>query len=402
MKIKYERPPLYPKQAAFVDDPSRFTWVEAGTKAGKTIAMIIWIHEQCIMSPGRAKNFWWVSPFYLTSEIAFNRLWEFIPDSIRHLFSRNATHQYITYPGTGHKIWFKTGDKPDTLYGEDVFGAVVDEASRMREASWTALYSTLTATNGRAKIIGNVKGKRNWFYLKAMAAKSDGTGLGYYRLKTTDNPTIDEETIQQARRDLPDAVFRELYECEPSDDGSNPFGVDHIRRNIRSLSTGHPVCFGIDLGKKVDYTVITGLDISGAVCYSERFQADWGQTKEKILRLPPAPILIDATGLGDPVTEDLQRTREEVEGFIFSSKSKQQLMEGLSMGIQTSSVFYPDTYQDELEIFEFMHTRTGVRYSAPDGSHDDMVCSLALAHHKWKDVKHNPVQEVQWSFVNRS
>jgi hypothetical protein len=49
-----------------------------------------------------------------------------------------------------------------------------------------------------------------------------------------------------------------------------------------------------------------------------------------------------------------------------------------------------------------MHTRTGVRYSAPDGSHDDMVCSLALAHHKWKDVKHNPVQEVQWSFVNRS
>lgn len=400
MEIKYNRPPMYPKQQAFVDDPARFTWVEAGTKAGKTAGMIIWIHEECIMSPGKGKNFWWVSPFFLTSEIAFNRLWAFIPEEIRHLFVRNQTHQYITYPGTGHKIWFKTGEKPDTLYGEDVYAAVVDEASRMRQSAWTALYSTLTATNGRAKIIGNVKGKRNWFYIEA--AKARAAGAGWHRLKTTDNPTIDNETIEQARRDLPEAVFRELYECEPSDDGSNPFGVDYIRGQLRSLSGGHPACFGIDLGKKVDYTVITGLDLQGAVCYSETFQADWGQTKERILRLPQAPILIDATGLGDPVTEDLQRLREEVEGFIYTSKSKQQLMEGLAMGIQTHSLWYPDTYQDELESFEFIHTRTGVKYSAPDGMHDDKVNSLALAYHKWKEIKHNPVQDVQWSFVNRS
>ena len=33
----------------------------------------------------------------------------------------------------------------------------------------------------------------------------------------------------------------------------------------------------------------------------------------------------------------------------------------------------------ELEAFEYEYTRTGVRYSAPEGLHDDAVCALALA-----------------------
>jgi hypothetical protein len=37
-----------------------------------------------------------------------------------------------------------------------------------------------------------------------------------------------------------------------------------------------------------------------------------------------------------------------------------------------------------LEQFEFEYTRTGVRYSAPAGLHDDCVCALALAWHKFR------------------
>jgi hypothetical protein len=32
-----------------------------------------------------------------------------------------------------------------------------------------------------------------------------------------------------------------------------------------------------------------------------------------------------------------------------------------------------------LETFEYEFTRIGVRYTAPDGLHDDCVCALALA-----------------------
>ena len=36
------------------------------------------------------------------------------------------------------------------------------------------------------------------------------------------------DEIASARRDLPEAVFNELYNAEASDDGANPFGPDAI------------------------------------------------------------------------------------------------------------------------------------------------------------------------------
>ena len=52
-------------------------------------------------------------------------------------------------------LWFKGADKPDALYGEDVYAAVIDEASRCKEEAWHAVRSTLTATRGPIRIIGS-------------------------------------------------------------------------------------------------------------------------------------------------------------------------------------------------------------------------------------------------------
>lgn len=94
-----------------------------------------------------------------------------------------------------------------------------------------------------------------------------------------------------------------------------------------------------------------------------------------------APALIDATGVGDPIVEQLQRTFGGfIEGFKFTQKSKQQLMEGLAVAIQQGLVHYPDgVIVNELEVFEYEYSRTGVRYTAPPGLHDDAVMALALA-----------------------
>ena len=56
------------------------------------------------------------------------------------------------------------------------------------------------------------------------------------------------------------------------------------------------------------------------------------------------------------------------------------LMEGLAVAIQQNEIHYPDgVIVSELESFEFEYTRTGVRYTAPEGMHDDCVMGLALA-----------------------
>ena len=55
-------------------------------------------------------------------------------------------------------------------------------------------------------------------------------------------------------------------------------------------------------------------------------------------------------------------------------------MEGLAARIQSAGIGFCDGWlRDELEAFEFEYSRSGVKYSAPSGVHDDGVCALALA-----------------------
>jgi hypothetical protein len=55
-------------------------------------------------------------------------------------------------------------------------------------------------------------------------------------------------------------------------------------------------------------------------------------------------------------------------------------MEGLQAAIHQNLIKFPSgVITQELEVFEYAYTATGVRYSAPSGFHDDTVIALALA-----------------------
>jgi hypothetical protein len=97
--------------------------------------------------------------------------------------------------------------------------------------------------------------------------------------------------------------------------------------------------------------------------------------------------LVDSTGVGDPVLEELQFEHGNFMGYHFSLVSKQKLMEGLSVSIQSHEIGFPKgLITQELESFEYEYTKTGVRYSAPEGQHDDCVAALALARQMWSEV----------------
>lgn len=383
MTIDYTRPFIYNYQKQILDSSARFTVTEASTKVGKTASHIIWLFEQALALKEN-QSVWWVAPVYAQAEIAFNRMKSQVSD--RGFFKANETKLKLTLP-TGGIIQFKSAEKPDNLYGDDVYAAVFDEFTRAREEAWYALRSTLTATNGECKFIGNVKGKKNWGYRLAQRAKQHEQNFEYFKITAYDAAAeglLSLEEIEQAKRDLPESVFKELYLAEPSEDGSNPFGNAYINQCTYPISTAPAVCYGIDLAKSSDYTCIIGLDKNGSVCDFRRFQKDWRQTTQEILELPRVQIAIDSTGVGDPIGEDVARVRD-VELFKFTSTSKQQIMEGLAAAIQQRKITFPEgNIVDELQNFEFEFTRTGVRYSAPSGLHDDCVCALALAWHKFR------------------
>jgi len=217
-----------------------------------------------------------------------------------------------------------------------------------------------------------------------------------WQMSTYTNPYIDPREIDDARHDLPADAFSQEYLAEFNDNVSNPFGIDFIKACTFPLSTYPPICFGVDLAKSYDYTVIIGLDKFGQVAYFDRFQHDWRTTTQRILGLPNVPICIDGTGVGNAIGEDIGRFRD-VDLFVFTSRSKQDLMEALAVGIQQRKISFPEgVITDELNNFEYVYTANGVRYSAPSGLHDDCVCALALA---WRKYNMSGKGDLNYSFV---
>ena len=401
VKINYTRPFLYWYQTAILDSLARFTITLAATKCGKTASHIVWLLEVALTCKVN-QSVWWIAPTFSQAKIAYDRMKVQISD--RRLFTANETNLVITLI-TGVKIQFKTAEKPDNLYGDDVYAAVFDEFTRAREAAWFALRSTLTATGGKCKFIGNAKSKKNWGNKLAMRAKSgQEQDYAYFKITAYDaanagmltkegKPFLDE--IEAAKRDLPESVFNELYLAEASEDGSNPFGLKHIARaSYPTLSVEPSVCYGTDLARKVDYTTTIGIDQLGYMSYYRTTtKVGWKQIIDGIKVLPRVPHAVDSTGVGDVVLAELEQYGLDVEGYVFTQASKQVLMEGLAVAIQSGKLIIADDgdvvngtgrIRHQLEQFEVEYTRTGIKYSAPTGEHDDDVCALALAWHKWK------------------
>lgn len=402
-ELEFERPPLYAKQLAAIYDPHRYSLIEASTKAGKTSGCISWIVELAL--DGREGwNYWWVAPVSDQALIAFRRMMRSLPTE---MYTANISLRTITLVN-GAVIWFKSGDKPNSLYGEDVYAAVLDEASRMKEDAYIAIRSTLTATRGPIRIIGNVRGRKNWFFRMARKAEREQLlgipgEMGYHKIVAADAVAagvLAQKEIDDAREQLPEQWFKELYEAEASDDGGNPFGAQHIEACIRPeigagtgvVSGKPPRAWGWDFAKKRDYCVGIAVDEDGAICRFVRFHhVPWGEVINRVVaQTGHTPALGDSTGVGDAVVEPIQKilmgspTADLVacsfQGYLFTPNSKQKLMENLAVAIQSRSVWFPDNVvRQELDQFEFEFTRTGVRYSAPQGYFDDCVCALALA-----------------------
>ena len=223
--VEYDRPDIinaYQKQRAFIDCPDRYVIVEATTKAGKSVGMLVWLFEEALKG-GIGCNYWWVAPVSSQAKIMFRRLKRFIDN--QNFFESNESELFLRLNNCS-TIWFKSADKPDSLYGDDVHAAVMDEFTRMKEDAWIAVRSTVTATNGKIRFIGNVKGANNWGYRLARKAEQGVKGWSYFKITAkdaVDAGILSDEEIEDARSVLPKDVFLELYYAIPNENRSNKF-----------------------------------------------------------------------------------------------------------------------------------------------------------------------------------
>ena len=141
--------------------------------------------------------------------------------------------------------------------------------------------------------------------------------------------------------------------------------------------------------------MLHGLSRDGKTTYFDRFnQISWPLQKRRIIeahRKTRAKVVLDATGAGDPIYDDLVGAGVPVIPFGFTNKSKRALIEGLSISLEQRELELPDepVLLNELDIYEYEVTRHGnTTYNAPEGCHDDTVIALGLA--KWGLTKRAP------------
>lgn len=251
--IDIVRPKLteYQKEILYCEQPNTIT--EASTKVGKTFSHLWWLFERAhqIHKPGA--NFWWVAPVYGQADIAFKRLKRVVIKSDE--YEINNSHLVITTPNDTF-IHFKSGEKPDNLYGEDVYAAVIDEMSRMREEAWFAIRSTLTHTKGPVKMIGNVNGTNNWSYRLSRDVEAQKIpGWKHFKITSThaiQHGILDDEDIAAAKAVLPEGIFNELYYGIPFVNSSNKFCFAfNEKKHINSCSYDprHPLYLSFDFNK---------------------------------------------------------------------------------------------------------------------------------------------------------
>jgi len=332
---------------------------------------------------------WIVAPNYELTQKVFDYVVKFLlkaePDLGKYISSRPFPQIRLT-----ESFWIqcKSAENPTSLLGEELDLIIIDEAARISKNIWdTYIYPTTTIRKGKVIFISTPFGQ-NWFFHKYNQCAENNAA---FHFESRDNPLFEKSEWDKAKLLFPAAIFSQEYEATFNPDAAAVFrGIDEIIKDncLSDYVRDHRYVMGVDLGKHEDFTVITVIDkYNNNVVYFDRFNTiDYPFQKARIKatsdRYAGARVILDSTGVGEPIKDDLMRAQVFVDDFVFTNKSKKELIEKLSIFIEQKNVFIPNEQKliSELREFGYHLTDSGnVIYGAPEGSHDDCVCSLALA-----------------------
>jgi len=392
--------------------------VAAGVRWGKTVCAamegLAWALEPCEDSKG-----WVVAPTYELANRVFKHIVRVAHQRIPHrVISYKESERVLlirNLAGGRSEVRAKSADNPMSLLGEGLDWLVIDEAAQLKSEIWTAYLSQrLIDREGSALLITTPKGK-GWVY--EFYRRGQGLDPDYesWNAPSWQNPMLPRADIEAERKRIPELTFRREYGGEFIEGGGSVF------RNTRECATGEfepPVAdtryyAGLDLARSEDYTVLVVVNQGAQVVHVDRFhRQDWSiqvnRVKAKADVYNHARILVDSTGVGEPVFESLRTAGCIVEGYRFTAQSKSDLITNLALMLETKQIVLPrpDLWpqgMDELEAYEYTATDAGgVRMEAHYGQHDDCVTALALA--AWQVRKAPTVSSitiVSWEELER-
>jgi len=356
----------------------------AGRRGGKTFYAAYEATKKILQEN---QNIWVVAPNYeLTKKV--------IDEVLRNLGKlfgssgfnyRKKPTPVVEMKSTGSKIKGKSAENPKSMLGSSTDLIIVDEAAIIdKEIYDQYLEPTTIDRNGDIILISTPRGQ-NWFYDKWLNA-----GEGQFKFTSLDNPNFPKERWEKLKQEKPKKIFAQEYEAKFISSAGSVFrGIDDIVGDEQCQpEEGVGYIMGVDLGKQNDFSCCVVVDrTTNKVVWIDRFnELSYNLQKKRILNLAEkynnAKIVIDHSGIGDPIVDDLKRHAYVEPLSLHSIKNKQQLIEKLAIYVEQKNIEIPrhDVLLKELKQYAYNVTSRGYRkYHAPKGKHDDTVIALALA-----------------------
>lgn len=395
-------PELMPHQRQVLQGASqRFKVLVWHRRARKTSTAIIELVKQ---AQYRVGSYWIIFPTYGEAKDAVwrdpNMLFRIIPPDF---IKKRNEQELVVYFNNGSYLQLKGADDPDTLRGAGPVGIVFDEYAKIKYDAWQIVEPIIRANGGWCWFVGTPRGK-NHLYQFYERGRGDNSEWKSWLVKASESQIIPSDQLEEARHSMSQSFYNQEFECDFLE------GEGSVFRNVREVCVAipkkpeqdHLYVIGADLAKLRDFTVLAVYDYkTNAEVFQDRFQTlEWPFQKKKIQALSQhynnAQVVLDATGLGDPICDDLLRAGVPVEPFKLTETTKKDLIEKHSIFIEQERIkMLPiDQTIKEHEDFSYTIGETGkIHYGAPSGEEffDDCVIANALGTWKLQPVYKEPL-----------
>jgi len=386
------------KQADAVSLGGRVSAKVAGRRFGKSLTTLTDMLHECAT---KKQQRWYVTaPSIDQAKIYFSEIEQFLgnPKLPFSLLVPEKKFKLSPFPEVelinGSRIMARSTAR-DGIYlrGKGADGVVITEAAFVKDRVYTDVIRAMVLDRkGKIRAESTPNGSQGYVYQLYKQGLSDENG--YYRsfhATAYDNARLDKNEIEQIRKEIPELAFRVEYLAEFVDDDTIVFPWvvlqeifdDYVPK--ATPETGRRYTIGVDLAKYQDYTVITVLDVTQPPFtltdwhrYRGRLYGDIVAQVNELQQKYLATVYLDATGVGDPVAEQIRNCHP----FVFTQRSREELISNLIVQAEQKRILLPagnTILRDELRYFQRIRHGSNVRPEAPQGGYDDCVMSLALA-----------------------
>jgi len=381
VKIAFE-PHRFQKEAKAILSLYRFVVLVCHRRWGKTVFAVMELILAALFAKVSDFRGAYIAPF---RKQAKDVAWDYFKKYAKVIpgISFNETELTVTFPN-GARITLYGADNADALRGLYFDYVVMDEVADMKPYVWGEIVRpALADRKGRCLFIGTPKGMNLFFelYNRGNGTGEDGWKSMVFRASDTVNKLrwITSEELDNARRDLTDAQYRQEFECDFNASCDNtliPLDViykakgKHLREEDYCKA---PLVFGVDVARfggdacviqprrglaAFPYTRIVGIDNMSFASILHR----------RIVAEKPDAVFIDA-GRGEGVIDRLRQLGDVVIEVPFGGQAldhtvngyanrRAEMWDNLRKWLQSGAAI-PDDYELTKELAAPTYTYDG-------------------------------------------